>query len=132
MLKSLTGLSFALLLLLNPGQTAHADSMMELSVTGPAGAAFEGDCRLTSRFGTEKRHRVQGRAPAKFWLPAQAARCSFYLKDARGNIVASLSNGGAVQIRTSSQLPLRWISIASIGPWGPAKGVASASRPLWQ
>ncbi|MCR9213267.1 MAG: hypothetical protein NXI13_06080 [Proteobacteria bacterium] len=132
MKKSLTGLSIALFLFMSQGKDARAQNMMELEVSGPPGAAFEGDCRLTSRFGTEKRHRLKGKAPAKFWLPAQAARCSFYLKDARGNIAASFSNGGKMQIRTTSQLPLRWLSIASVGPWGNAKGAATASRPLWQ
>lgn len=132
MIRSLKPVLVASLLLLCFGQSAPAQTMIELEVTGPPGAAFDGDCRLTARFGAEKRHRLKGKVPAKYWLPASAARCSFYLKDMRGNIVASLSHQGKVQVRTSSQLPLRWISIASTGPWGPAKGIATSSRPLWQ
>jgi len=111
---------------------SRADEMLVLEVTGVDGARFDGDCRLLSRFGSEKRHRLKGQVPSKFWLPAEAARCSFDLKNVRGKVFATLSRNGTVQIRQASQYPLPWISLTSSGPWGEARGVASASRPLWQ
>jgi hypothetical protein len=118
--------------LTTPSAHAAGMKMLELQIKGDPGGKFSGDCRLIDRFGSEKRHRIKGQVPAQFFLPAEAVRCSFQKTDARKKLIASILKDGIVQVEQVSTFPFRWVSLVSDGPWGEARGLASASRPLWQ
>ena len=131
------GLKFSLLILVSmllPGQPVRAKdvAMIVMEVNGDPDAGFAGDCRLATGNGPEKRYRIHGRVPAKYWLPAAAIRCSLEKANIANKLSAKLSRNGVVELLQSSGPPLRWLAVSSTGPWGEAKGIASASRPLWQ
>lgn len=106
--------------------------MIELEIAGDPGLSFSGDCSITIGKLPEKRYRIQGEAPAKYWLPGDAIRCSLAKTGISGRLIARISRHGVVEIQQATIPPLRWVGIASSGPWGKAKGTASAARPLWQ
>ena len=112
--------------------SAVKQNLIELEITGDPGAAFAGDCRILTAGKLEKRYRIQGKTPAKYWLPAEAIRCSFEKSSLNLRLIGRISRGGVVELRQESPPPMRWLSMISIGPWGAAKGAASAARPLWQ
>ncbi len=122
MFVQLSGLSVA----------AGKQGLITLEVTGDPGATFTGDCRILSAGKPEKRYRVQGKAPAKYWLPGEAVRCSLEKSNLTRRLRAQVARDGVVELRIVSPAPMRWLSVTSTGPWGAAKGTASAARPLWQ
>ncbi|WP_293948431.1 hypothetical protein [Sneathiella sp.] len=128
-------ISLIFLLSLSESPTARAGdaAMIELEILGDPGVGFAGDCRLTTGKLPEKRYRINGTAPAKYWLPGDAARCSF-AKNAgsMGRLVARLTRRGVIEVEQTSPPPFRWLTLSSTGPWGDAQGLASAARPLWQ
>jgi hypothetical protein len=112
--------------------SAHAQELVTLEISGDAGAGFSGDCRVISIGKPEKRYRIQGKVPAKYWIPGSAIRCSLQKANPTRRLMAQISRGNTVELQTVSAAPMRWLSLMSAGPWGAAKGIASAARPLWQ
>ena len=114
--------------------TGHASNMelIQLEVGGDPGAAFSGDCRIVSGKMPVKRYRIQGKVPAKYWLPGEAVSCSLQKSKLAERLEAKITRGNVIEVQQVSMPPLRWIVITSSGPWGNAKGTASAARPLWQ
>ncbi|MEH6404018.1 MAG: hypothetical protein V7750_11635 [Sneathiella sp.] len=110
-------------------QSTELKDMIELSVTGDAGQSFIGDCYLVSETGTEKRHRIKGQVPIKFWLPARAARCHMEKNSAKGKMITTITRNGLKEFIQRSRYPFRWVSISSAGPWGRAMGQVSAAYP---
>lgn len=112
---------------------AGGSAMIELEILGDAGVGFAGDCRLSSGKLPERRYRLNGTAPAKYWLPGDAVRCSFSKTTGpmRG-LTARITREGRIEMEQASPPPFRWLTITSTGPWGEPQGVASAARPLWQ
>tara|TARA_R110001599_G_scaffold16393_6_gene66902 strand:+ start:726 stop:1127 length:402 start_codon:yes stop_codon:yes gene_type:complete len=123
-----------LVLFLLVSGTSHASKLelIQLDVGGDSGAAFSGDCRIVSGKKPVKRYRLQGKVPAKYWLPGDAVSCSLQKTKMTQRLDATITRGDVVEIRQVSMPPLRWIAITSTGPWGAAKGTSSAARPLWQ
>ena len=109
-----------------------AQELISLEITGDPGSTFRGDCRIASAGKPEKRYRIQGKVPAKYWIPGAAIRCSLEKSNLTSRLTAQVLRGDMVEVQTVSPPPMRWLSVTSSGPWGAAKGVASASRPLWQ
>ncbi|MDF2367447.1 hypothetical protein [Sneathiella sp.] len=122
MLAPFSGLSVA----------AGKQALITLEISGDPGAAFAGDCRISFAGKPEKQYRIQGKVPAKYWLPGAAVRCSLEKSNLSHRLNAQVTRGGTVELRIVSPAPMRWLSVMSTGPWGEAKGVASAARPLWQ
>jgi len=110
-------------------KSTELKDMIELSVTGDVGQNFIGDCYLLSKAGTEKRHRIKGQVPIKFWLPAQAARCHIQKSSAKGKMSASIIRNKTNEYTQLSKYPFRWLMISSAGPWGTARGGVLAARP---
>lgn len=115
-----------------PPASAMKQNLIALEITGDPGATFAGDCRVLTAGMPEKRYRIQGKVPAKYWLPGEAIRCSFEKSNLNRRLIGQITRGGSVEIRQESLAPMRWLSVTSVGPWGAAKGSASAARPLWQ
>lgn len=112
---------------------AGGGPMLELEILGDAGVGFSGDCRLTLGNQPERRYRLHGTAPAKYWLPGDAARCSFSKTTGpMRQLTARIVRDGRIEMHQASPPPFRWLSISSTGPWGEPQGIASAARPLWQ
>ncbi|MCF8466305.1 MAG: hypothetical protein K9G33_02795 [Sneathiella sp.] len=106
--------------------------MIVLEVTGDPEVDFSGDCWLYTKFGPEKRYRINGTVPAKYWLPAISARCSLEKAKIVSRLAAKIIRNDIVELQQVSPPPLRWLAVSSTGPWGEARGMSSASRPLWQ
>ncbi|TNE34459.1 MAG: hypothetical protein EP348_10880 [Alphaproteobacteria bacterium] len=106
--------------------------MIILEVKGDRGAEFSGDCSLQRGRGPEKRYRISGRVPAKYWLPAGVVRCSLEKANLNSRLLAILSKDGEVLLRQKGAPPLRWISVFSGSDKAKARGAASGARPLWQ
>ena len=111
---------------------AGKQDLITFEVSGDTGAAFAGDCRISTLGKPEKRYRIQGKVPAKYWLPGAAIRCSLEKSNLSTRLSAQVTRGSTVEVRIVSPAPMRWLSVMSTGPWGEAKGIASAARPLWQ
>lgn len=109
------------------GSAAGLDGMIELSVSGDPGQKFSGDCYLFQKSGKEKRHRIQGQVPTKFWLPAIAVRCHLQKNNANGKMVLTVKHDGKFEFSQPSRFPFKWVFVASRGPWGQAQGHYSAS-----
>ena len=105
------------------------NKMIELSVGGDAGQSFSGDCYLLQKTGKQRRHRVSGKVPTKLWLPAEAIRCYLEKSSGIGRMFLKLKRNGVQEIVQQSRPPLRWVYIASSGPWGQPTGGVSATRP---
>ncbi|MEX1034987.1 MAG: hypothetical protein WDZ54_03465 [Sneathiella sp.] len=112
------------------GQAADM-GMIQLEVTGDPGAAFSGDCRIVSGHKPVKRYRIQGKVPAKYWLPGNAVRCSLEKSSLSSRLRARIIRDEVLEIEQTSVSPFRWLTVTSSGPWGAAKGSATAARPLW-
>ncbi|MZR29057.1 hypothetical protein [Sneathiella litorea] len=106
--------------------------MLQLEFVGDPGVSFSGDCRISSGKMPEKRYRIQGKTPAKYWLPGDAVRCSLEKSSLASRLIAKITRNNVIEFQQASMPPLRWLTISSSGPWGAAKGNASAARPLWQ
>lgn len=111
---------------------AGKQDLITLEVSGDRGAAFAGDCRILITGKPEKRYRIKGKVPAKYWLPGAAIRCSLEKSNLSIRLSAQVTRGSTVEVQFVSPAPMRWLSVTSTGPWGDAKGIASAARPLWQ
>ncbi|WP_340150959.1 hypothetical protein [uncultured Sneathiella sp.] len=122
----------AFLLLVTGTSDASQMDLIQLDVGGDPGAAFSGDCRIVSGKLPVKRYRIQGRVPAKYWLPGDAVSCSLQKSKMAERLEAKITRGNLIEVQQVSMPPLRWILITSSGPWGNAKGASSAARPLWQ
>ncbi|WP_373084156.1 hypothetical protein [Sneathiella sp.] len=115
-----------------PLARANETKMIVLEISGDPGAKFSGDCHLSSRLGVEKRYRIAGETPAKYWLPADVIRCSLAKQNIQNRLVARILRNDNVEIVQTGPPPLKWLSISSSSGGRAPKGLASASRPLWQ